>query len=74
MTRIGHHNIGFWDPEDLNKEVLKSFPTGQPTITRNWDLIPYNELEFENGQELTGIVNDKTGIAGKGLTGAWNLI
>ena len=26
LTRIGHHNIGFLDPEDLNKEVLKSFP------------------------------------------------
>ncbi len=48
-TRIGHHNIGFWDPEDHKKDVLKSFtvifdveillkkwPTGQATIYKAW--------------------------------------
>ncbi len=25
-TSIGYHNIGFWDPEDPNKDILKSFP------------------------------------------------
>ncbi len=25
VTRVGHHNIGFWDREDFNKDVLQSF-------------------------------------------------
>ncbi len=38
MIRIGHHNIGFLDPEDLNKEVLKSFPVifDVKILLKNW--------------------------------------
>ncbi len=38
MTSIGQHNIAFLDPEDLNKDVLQSFPVifDVKILLKNW--------------------------------------
>ncbi len=38
LTRIDHHNIAFWEPEDLNKDVLQSFPVifDVKILRKNW--------------------------------------